>query len=130
MTGGDSYQRQATVYSPTGWIRDLPLLKEKRQHHACAKFYDENGKTVPFPIRSVATHFTKFYFLQTLLVTGGAEKYNGDFDSLDSTEILRHNAGAWSVLNSAKLPAARHSLAAATLNNRVYIFGKERYLHF
>ena len=44
-----SYQRQATVYSPTGWIRDLPLLKEKRQHHACAKFYDENGKKVTLP---------------------------------------------------------------------------------
>ena len=68
-----------------------------------------------------------------LLVTGGQEEHvNGGAGpgSLDSTEIYRLNAGAWSVLNSAKLPAARHSLAAATLNNRVHIFGKERDLHF
>ena len=57
--------------------------------------------------------------LQVLLVTGG---YNRDSGSLDSTEILEDNTDTWKM--TAPLPSARSRLRAASVDNTIYVFGK------
>ena len=51
-----------------------------------------------------------------LLVTGG----NGDSDRLDSTEILEDTT--WKT--TAPLPSARNSLKAASIDNKILVFGR------
>ena len=51
------------------------------------------------------------------LVTGGANGSNW----LDSTEIYDPDIGSWT--DGAVLPSARSSLTAATIVNRILIFG-------
>ena len=56
--------------------------------------------------------------LQVLLVTGGL--YDSDY--LDSTEILEDNTDTWKM--TAPLPSARYGLRAASVDNTIYVFGK------
>ena len=53
-----------------------------------------------------------------LLVSGGIDS---DGSELDSSEIFDPSLGSWRA--GAVLPSPRDSLKAATLDNRVYIFG-------
>ena len=55
--------------------------------------------------------------LKILLVSGGHD--GGSY--LDSTELFDANIGGWST--GAALPNSMRSLRAATIDNRVYIFG-------
>ena len=55
--------------------------------------------------------------LKILLVSGGNE--GGSY--LDSTEIFDTNLGGW--ITGAVLPNPMDRLRAATIDNRVYIFG-------
>ena len=48
----------------------------------------------------------------------------GSYTRLDSTEILENPDGTWRTLTTARLPSPRSNLPAATVNNVVYIFGK------
>ena len=54
--------------------------------------------------------------LKILLVSGG---YGGSF--LDSTELFDLDLGGW--ITGAALPNPMRYLRAATIDNRVYIFG-------
>ena len=54
-----------------------------------------------------------------LLVTGGIHG-TGISSRTDSTEILEDNT--WKI--SAPLPTARFNLRAATLDNKIFVFGK------
>ena len=55
--------------------------------------------------------------LQVLLVTGG----RGDSNNiLDSTEILEDTT--WKI--TAPLPSARYDLSAASIDNKIFVFGK------
>ena len=60
--------------------------------------------------------------LQVLLVTGGYDRP----DYLDSTEILEDNN--WRI--TAPLPSARFSLRAASIDNKILVFGKNFRLCF
>ena len=57
--------------------------------------------------------------LQVLLVTGGY-----DDDWLDSTEILEDNN--WRI--TAPLPSARYGLRAASIDNKILVFGKNIFI--
>ena len=58
--------------------------------------------------------------LQVLVVTGGYSTV-----PLDSTEMMMMMTGTWNILTTASLPTGRWKPAAATINNRVYLFGEE-----
>ena len=59
------------------------------------------------------------------MVTGGANNPNGAGEiKLDSTEMLVLEDTEWRTLPSARLPSPRCDLVAATLDNKVFIFGK------
>ena len=58
--------------------------------------------------------------LQVLLVTGG---WDGS-DYLDSTEILEDNN--WRI--TAPLPSARYYLRAASIDNKILVFGKNIFI--
>ena len=58
--------------------------------------------------------------LQVLLVTGG---YDGS-DWLDSTEILDDNN--WRI--TAPLPSARSGLRAASIDNKILVFGRNIFI--
>ena len=63
--------------------------------------------------------------IKVLLVTGG--KYSRSA-SLDSTEILKTPDDSWRTLTTARLPSPRSYLRAGTVNNNVFIFGKNRHI--
>ena len=110
VTGGRATYPSAlnTVvrYSRTGEAQDLPALSVRRSGHACATFLNGRGHYV-------------------LLVTGGGNVV-GD---LDSTELLDGlSSSSWR--HVAKLPSARGDLRAATLDNKLFIFGKLQSLNF
>ena len=56
--------------------------------------------------------------MQILLVIGGRT----GSDYLDSAELFDANIGSWSIIGAA-LPNAMSYLRAATVDNRVFIFG-------
>ena len=58
------------------------------------------------------------YVLQALLVTGG---WDGS-DYFSSTEIYLESTSTWSY--AAALPSSRYGISAATLDNSVFVFGK------
>ena len=58
------------------------------------------------------------------MVTGGAMEVDGRDIYLDSTEMLVLEDTEWRTLPSARLPSPRCDLVAATLDNKVFIFGK------
>ena len=58
------------------------------------------------------------------MVTGGVIQPNGTYINLDSTETLVLEDTEWRTLPTARLPSPRYYLEAATLDNKVFIFGK------
>ena len=67
--------------------------------------------------------------IKVLLVTGGklrSDDYGGKEVLLDSTEILKTPDDSW--ITTARLPSPRYSLRAGTVNNNVFIFGKNRHI--
>ena len=56
--------------------------------------------------------------LQVLIVTAGYSTV-----PLDTTEMLV-GTGTWNIVSSASLPTGRWKPAAATVHNRVYLFGE------
>ena len=64
--------------------------------------------------------------IQVLLVTGGVHFPGGNETRLDSTEILKSPGGSWRTLTTARLPSPRSSLGAETVNNIVFLFGKNK----
>ena len=61
--------------------------------------------------------------LQVLLVTGG---YDGSYNRLDSTEILEDTT--WTI--TAPLPSARSRLRAASIDNKILVFGKNIFIFY
>ena len=59
--------------------------------------------------------------LQVLLVTGG---FVGNAKYLDSTEILEEKK--WTI--TAPLPSARYDLRAASIDNKILVFGKNIFI--
>ena len=57
-----------------------------------------------------------------LLVTGGW----GDSDRLDSTEILEDTT--WRI--TSPLPSARYGLRAASIDNKILVFGKNIFIFY
>ena len=58
------------------------------------------------------------------MVTGGLIQPNGTDIYLDSTEMLVLEDTEWRTLPTARLPSPRWHFVAATLDNKVFIFGK------
>jgi len=85
-------------YNSQGVSEVLPSLTVRRWDHACGSYLDENGQRV-------------------VLVTGGWDKREW---SLDSTEMMV-DFKAWRP--AANLPSARDGLRAASLDNKVFLFG-------
>ena len=44
LTGGLNSRRTVTEYNEAGWVRDLPVLCQKRYNHGCS-YYDNNEGT-------------------------------------------------------------------------------------
>ena len=59
--------------------------------------------------------------IQILMVTGGIGETSS---KIDSTEILEASGDSWKTLTTARLPSPRAGLRAGTVNNVVFIFGK------
>ena len=59
--------------------------------------------------------------MQVLLVTGG-NHYSGKYTPYDSTEVLENMVGTWRL--TAPLPSARYGLSAASVENRILLFGE------
>ena len=51
ITGGEDNRKLVSVYSETGWKRDLASLREGRKLHACGN-YVNHGKKVKMKIES------------------------------------------------------------------------------
>ena len=58
------------------------------------------------------------------MVTGGAIQPDGSDIKIDSTEMLVLEDTEWRTLPTARLPSQRYYFVAATLDNKVFIFGK------
>ena len=58
------------------------------------------------------------------MVTGGTIDHTGGERPIDSTEMLVLEDMIWRTLPSARLPSPRYLMVAATLDNKVFIFGK------
>jgi len=106
VTGGadwyapDRALNSVVRYNSQGVSEDLPSLTVRRYNHACGSYLDDNGQRV-------------------VLVTGGF--YRGSKTrNLDSTELMV-DFKAWRP--AANLPSARAGLRAASLNNKVFLFG-------
>lgn len=107
VTGGklrSGSLNKVAEYSKSGFVRYLPDLNQRRFWHACSSYRNNDDKTV-------------------LLVTGGGYYSGRSFNRLDSTELLVDFTGPWQTPHSASLPTVRAGLAAATLDNTVFIFG-------
>jgi len=113
ITGGSPYETSGTVdafstkvavYSPQGWLHDLPPLRTGRYYHACTSFVS-GGRRM-------------------FLVSGGYGPSGpyGYSDWYDSSEIFDTNLGNWAT-SGAKLPQPMDSLRATNINDRVLIFG-------
>jgi len=104
ITGGeDRYRRDWALnnvvrYGRHGDFKELPRLNVRRSYHACATYLTDNGQNV-------------------LLVSGG---WNNRAKYLDSTEIMV-DFTYWKP--AAYLPSPRSGLQAASLDNKVFVFG-------
>ena len=117
ITGGGYLEdtlKTVSVYSESGWQKDLASLNQGRRSHGCGS-YVNGGKKV---IHIVFYHTCSMYSFncQILLVTGG--KIGSSL--LDSTEIFSDNV--WRTL-TAKLPVPMDRMKVAPINNRVLLFG-------
>merc|ERR1711988_1567380 len=104
ITGGYDYYAPDRAlnfvvrYNSQGESEVLPSLTVRRWNHACASYLNGDGKRV-------------------VLVTGG---YNDGAGILDSTELMM-DFKPWRP--AANLPSPRFLLQAATLYNKVFLFG-------
>jgi len=92
--------KTVTRYNRTGYSQTLPKLQVGRSEHGCGKFVNSEGVTV-------------------LMVTGGANYRGIERFYLDSTEILQEDSWTFST----PLPSARYGLRAASLSDRIFVFG-------
>ena len=116
ITGGAYTRTTVSVYSEAGWQRDLAQLTQGRRHHACSSFTHDGENVMSFVITTTQKlHFTIF---QHLIVTGGWDVSN---TNLDTTEVFSFSDNAWT--KAGKLPAGMAEMRAATINNRVLLFG-------
>merc|ERR1712110_162339 len=99
LTGGEDTLTRVSRYEESGWVRNMPSLNQGRAGHGCTAFF----------IRGQ----------QVLLVTGG---WDGDYNSLDSTELLRPGSD-WQVITSARLPRPMIGVRVNTVDNRVLLSG-------
>ena len=109
------------VYTVGGAKEQLPDLNQPRRMHACGYFYNSNNNLVITLFRLYIKYKIIFLvFSQVYLVTGGDHK--GQTDRwIDSTELLTKGDSAW--VFSGVLPSARHSLMAASLDNKLIVTG-------
>jgi len=87
-------------YNSQGESEVLPSLTVRRRNHACASYLNGDGKRI-------------------ILVTAG---YNSGAGELDSTELMV-DFKPWRP--AANLPSPRYALQAASLDNKVFLFGGE-----
>ena len=57
-------------------------------------------------------------------MSGGASWHEDAWTWMDTTEILETPGGSWRTLTTARLPSGRTGPRAATVNNVVFLFGK------
>merc|ERR1711936_213662 len=106
VTGGHDYSapdralNSVVRYNSQGVSEVLSSLTVRRAGHACTSYLNDNGQRV-------------------VLVTGG---YNLGASVLDSTELMV-DFNSWRP--AANLPSARPGLRAASLDNKVFLFGGE-----
>ena len=50
LTGGVRSYTYVSEYTVTGWVRDLPELLQKRSHHACSYYDNDDGTKVDIAI--------------------------------------------------------------------------------
>jgi len=99
ITGGRYTRNTVSVYSVEGWQEDLPPLNTERSYHACSSYMSGERRV--------------------FMVTGG---YTESGSTLDTTETLASDEDTWTT-TAAKLPRPMRGLRAATIDDRVLIFG-------
>ena len=62
LTGGFGNRKDVSVYSMSGFVRNLPDLNIGRQYHACAMYQDQNGKNVILNCLCSEPHQTYFRY--------------------------------------------------------------------
>ena len=101
LTGGAFSPVTVQRYNKEGFVETLHDLNEGRFHHGCSTYLQDDGK--------------KFY-----IVTGGRPSAQEDFTS--TTEVLAEGNTKWRLVGN--LPAGLFSGKMATLDNRVFFFGR------
>ena len=114
LTGGRATLTTVSLYSESGWVRDLPGLKQGRYGHGCSSYNNAEGTKVDIDIKYCST----ILIFQTYLVSGG---YDGS-DVLSSTELLVESSSAW-VYTLHSLPSPRAGLRGANIDNKVLMTG-------
>ena len=114
LTGGETTDKRVSVYSQSGYLRDLPQLQQGRYSHGCSYFENEEGTKVDIDSNSCGV-----IIFQTLLVTGGS--YNDAV--LSSTELLVENSAKW--IYSGELPTPRSGPRGANIDQRVIMTGNK-----
>ena len=118
--GGDGRGALASVtrYNIRGWGEGMPSLVTGRHSHGCTRFISGGEQVRHYD----AAHKYSFPCPQVLLVTGG---WDDDFNSLDSTELLRPGS-VWQEI-TARLPRPMSYMSVSTVDNRVLLFGEWRH---
>ena len=101
LTGGAFSPVIVQRYKKDGFVETLPDLNEGRFHHGCSTYLQDDGKKV-------------------YIVTGGRPSTQEDFTS--TTEVLAE--GNTKRKLAGNLPAGLFAGRMATLDNRVFFFGR------
>ena len=101
LTGGAFSPVIVQRYKKDGFVETLPDLNEGRFHHGCSTYLQDDGKKV-------------------YIVTGGRPSTQEDFTS--TTEVLAEGNTKWKLAGN--LPAGLFVGRMATLDNRVFFFGR------
>merc|ERR1712037_45664 len=97
-TGGLDTLNTVSVYNVEGWQEDLPSLNTGRSSHACSSYMSGERRV--------------------FMVMGG---WTGS-DNTDTTETFASNEDMWTT-SGGRLPRPMSGLRAATVNDRILIFG-------
>ena len=120
ITGGHS-ARIVSVYNETGWIEDLPALKEGRRSHACTSFFS-GGKKVCLMFHTFNVLLTDMFKL--MMISGGIKGALGLLGSLDQTDTSEIWTGTEWRFTLGKLPYAAREPKMAFIDNRILYLGK------
>ena len=122
LTGGYDNKNTVSVYSTSGWMEDLPDLRQGRYGHGCGHYVNDGNKMVIF--HTIRKYLCLIHY-QVYLVTGG---WSGS-SNLVSTEVLTAGENTWRKVGD--LPTVPiNGLQGVPINNNIIMTGNEYLVQF